>query len=120
MCKSDSGQKQNEQSADDDSPHLTRFFLVGKELLMQRRLKLNIKDKANSLSDFEIKIGNSLENEGRNNTKCGDRHSVPHGESKEISCSPPLIGRYLVIQSLSSLRLNIIEVEVFAAGLQVE
>jgi hypothetical protein len=28
-CKSDSG-----QSADDDRPHLTRFFLVGRELLM--------------------------------------------------------------------------------------
>ena len=70
--------------------------------------------------DFEIKIGNSLENEGRNNTKCGGRHSVPHAEAKEISCSPPLTGRYLVIQSFHSERLVIIEVEVFAAGLQVE
>jgi hypothetical protein len=61
-----------------------------------------------------------LENEGRNNTKCGDRHSVPHAEAKEISCSPPLPGRYLVIQSFQSERLVIIEVEVFAAGLQVE
>jgi hypothetical protein len=70
--------------------------------------------------DFEIKIGNSLENEGRHNTKCGDRHSVLLAETKEISCSPPLAGRYLVIQSFSSELLNIIEVEVFAAGLQVE
>jgi hypothetical protein len=47
-----------------------------------------------------------LENEGRNNTKCGDQHSVPRAEAKEISCSPPLTGRY--------------QVEVFAAGLQAE
>ena len=76
--------------------------------------------EGNGLLDFEIKIGNSLENEGRNNTKCGDRHSVPHAETKEISCSPPLTGRYLVIQSFSSNLLVIIEVEVFAAALQEE
>jgi hypothetical protein len=70
--------------------------------------------------DFEIKIGNSLENEGQNNSKCGDRHSVPLGKTKEISCSPLLTGRYLVIQSFHSIRLVIIEVEVFAAGLQEE
>jgi hypothetical protein len=62
-----------------------------------------------------------LEKEGRNNPKCGNRHSVPYGESKEISCSPPLTGRYLFIQSFSDSEvLVIIEVEVFAAGLQVE
>ena len=33
-CKSVSGQKQDEQSADDDRPHLTRFFRVVSELLM--------------------------------------------------------------------------------------
>ena len=30
-----------EQSADDDRPHLTKFFRVGRELLMQRTVKLN-------------------------------------------------------------------------------
>jgi hypothetical protein len=75
---------------------------------------------ANGLLDFEIKIGNSLDNEGQNNSKCGDRHSVSHAETKEISCSPPLTGRYLVIQSFQSELLVIIEVEVFAARLQVE
>ncbi|CAB4041847.1 Hypothetical predicted protein, partial [Paramuricea clavata] len=42
------------------------------------------KDHSSGLSDFEIKIGNSLENEGRNNTKCGDRHSVPRAEVKKF------------------------------------
>ncbi|CAB4002851.1 partial [Paramuricea clavata] len=71
----------------------------------------------NGLANFEIKIGNSLENEGRNNPKCGGQHSVPHAETKEISCLPPLIGRYLVVQSFHSQLLLIIEIEVFAAGL---
>jgi hypothetical protein len=71
----------------------------------------------NGLADFEIKIGNSLENEGRNNPKCGGQHSVPPAETKEISCLPPLTGRYLLIQSFHSQLLLIIEVEVLAAGL---
>ena len=33
-CRSDSGQEQKEQSGDDDRPHLTRFFRVGRELLI--------------------------------------------------------------------------------------
>ena len=41
-CKRDSGQQQKEQSADDESPHLTRFFRVGRELLIYRTVKLNI------------------------------------------------------------------------------
>ena len=86
---------------------------------MSRVVITNRKDfpENNGLADFEIKIGNSLENEGRNNPKCGDQHSVPPAETKEISCLPPLTGRYLVIQSFHSQLLNVIEVEVFAAGL---
>jgi hypothetical protein len=90
------------------------------EIPVTRVVITSRKDYFSGLSDFEIKIGNSLENEGRNNTKCGDRHSVPYAEAKEISCSPPLTGRYLVIQSFYSKELVIIEVEVFAAGFQVE
>ena len=84
---------------------------------MARVVITNRKDylEHNGLADFEIKIGNSLENEGQNNIKCGDRHSVAIAESKEISCTPPLTGRYLVIQSFHSQTLVIIEVEVFAA-----
>ena len=41
-CRSDSGEEQKEQSADDDRPHLTRFFRVGRELLISRTVKLNI------------------------------------------------------------------------------
>ncbi|XP_028398644.1 uncharacterized protein LOC114522210 [Dendronephthya gigantea] len=79
----------------------------------------NRKDWTNGLKNFEIKIGDSLENEGRNNPKCGDRHTVPHKEYKIISCSPPLSGRYVVIQGFDSSNLVIIEVEVFAAEVEV-
>ena len=79
----------------------------------------NRKDWRSGLENFEIKIGNSLENEGRNNPKCGDRHSVPHKESKIISCSPPLSGRYVVLQGFDSHPLVVMEVEIFAAEVEV-
>ena len=40
-CKSNSGQQQKEQLAD-ERPYLTRFFRVGRELLIYRTVKLNI------------------------------------------------------------------------------
>ena len=98
--------------------HFSYVFQI--EILVARVVITSRNDHSSGLSDFEIKIGNSLENEGRNNTKCGDRHSVPYAAAKEVSCSPPLTGRYLVIQSFYSKELVIIEVEVFAAGFQVE
>ena len=78
----------------------------------------NRKDKDNCLVSFELKIGNSLVNEGRDNPKCGDLHTVPHKEMKTISCSPAMRGRYVLIQRHSSL--VIIEVEVFAAEVKAE
>jgi hypothetical protein len=73
------------------------------------------------LRDFEIKIGNSLENEGRNNPKCGERQSVPFAGAKIFSCLPSLTGRYVVIQSFqNSHPLVIMEVEIFAARLEVK
>lgn len=39
------------------------------------------------LKDFEIRIGNSMENEGNDNNKCGDKYSVRFGDIKIISCN---------------------------------
>jgi hypothetical protein len=80
----------------------------------------NRKDSYNGLVDFEIKIGDSLVNEGRDNVKCGGRHAILHGETEIISCSPPLPGRYVVIQSFFVGGLVMTEVEVFAANVVVE
>ena len=78
------------------------------------------KDNYNGLLDFEIKIGDSLVNEGRDNAKCGGRLAILHRETEIISCSPPLPGRYVVIQSFSTNPLVMTEVEVFAANVVVE
>jgi hypothetical protein len=81
----------------------------------------NRKDYANGLKSFEIKVGNSLEDEGRANPNCGGRHFVPYKEFKVFTCSPPITGRYVVIQDFDpNLPLVIIEVEVFAAALEVQ
>jgi hypothetical protein len=80
----------------------------------------NRKDYLSGLKSFEIKVGNSLEDEGRANPNCGGRHSVPHKEFKVITCSPPITGRYVVIQGFDSHTLVLIEVEVFAAALEVQ
>ena len=47
------------------------------------------------LGNFEIRIGNSLVDEGMVNPKCGEQHSIGRGLTETITCSPPLSGRYL-------------------------
>ena len=71
------------------------------------------------MKDFGITIGESLVNEGRDNPKCGERHTIPHRETEIISCSPPLAGRYVLIHSYSSKPLAMTEVEVFASNLDI-
>jgi hypothetical protein len=81
----------------------------------------NRKDWLSGLKDFEIKIGDSLDNEGLGNQKCGERHAVPLQQAKVITCSPPLTGRYVVLQSYqTSHKMIIIEVEVFAAEVEIK
>lgn len=48
------------------------------------------------LKDFEVRIGDSLENKGNENKKCGDKYSVRPGEIKTISCN--LTGKYINIR----------------------
>ena len=48
------------------------------------------------LKDFEVRIGDNIENHGNENEKCGDRHSVMPQEIKTISCN--LTGRYINIK----------------------
>ena len=49
------------------------------------------------LHNFEIRIGNSLGNNGNSNPQCGGLHSLKNIESKVIPCTSPLIGRYVNI-----------------------
>ena len=66
------------------------------------------------LGNFEIKIGDSLVDEGRVNPKCGDKHSIEQGLTKVITCSPPLSGRYVLVQQLLNFPLTLCELEVYA------
>ncbi|EDO29849.1 predicted protein, partial [Nematostella vectensis] len=52
-------------------------------------------DIADNLKDFEIRIGNSRENQGASNAKCGDKHTVIPGGFKTIVCNNT--GRYIHI-----------------------
>ena len=67
------------------------------------------------LKDFEISIGDSLDDNGNINRKCGDKHSVRPGEIKTISCD--LTGQYINIQVPESGKaLSICEVIPYGMG----
>ncbi|XP_028400307.1 uncharacterized protein LOC114523545 [Dendronephthya gigantea] len=68
------------------------------------------------MRDFEIKVGDSLINNGLVNPKCGDRHSIGIGTTS-ITCTPIMHGRYLTIQSQISEDLNFCEVEVYCSDI---
>ncbi|EDO25871.1 predicted protein, partial [Nematostella vectensis] len=66
------------------------------------------------LDNFEIRIGDSLENNGTDNPSCGSSYIIPHGGSKSISCHTLLKGRYVNIWIPGSdRRLTLCEVEVY-------
>ena len=74
------------------------------------------------LHNFEIRIGNSLGNNGNSNPQCGGLHSLNNVQSKVIPCASPLIGRYIniIIPGPRKL-LTLCEVQVhgFAGGIIV-
>ncbi|CAB4024376.1 Hypothetical predicted protein, partial [Paramuricea clavata] len=58
----------------------------------------NTEDKqGNKLQNFEIHIGDSLDQNGVINPKCGNRNFIRRGETKSFYCDPPLVGQYITI-----------------------
>ncbi|XP_028401385.1 uncharacterized protein LOC114524491 isoform X2 [Dendronephthya gigantea] len=58
----------------------------------------NTEDKqGNRLENFEIHIGDSDDQNGVTNPKCGKRHFVRRGETRAFYCDPPLAGQYITI-----------------------
>ena len=53
---------------------------------------------ATILNYFLITTGDSLDNDGNSNPKCGDLHSMAAIEKKSFHCSPALRGRYVNIR----------------------
>ena len=80
--------------------------------------KLNITnrsdDKWDKLSNFEIRIGLSLDNNGNSNPLCGANHSLGKGEIKSIVCPNLMLGRYVnIIIPGDNKMLALCEVEVY-------
>ena len=66
------------------------------------------------LSNFEIRIGLSLVNNGNENPTCGGKHSLKNVIRKKIVCSPSLLGRYVNIVIPNAMKvLTLCEVEVY-------
>ncbi|KTF91633.1 hypothetical protein cypCar_00034154, partial [Cyprinus carpio] len=64
------------------------------------------------LDGAEIRIGNSLENNGNNNPICAVIASIPIGASHSYSC-PDMEGRYMNIVVPGNRYLTLCEVEVY-------
>ena len=65
------------------------------------------------LRNFNIRIGDSLQNNGNNNPSCGSGLSVNKEATKLFECRPQLRGRYLTVQSNIDEALTLCEVEAF-------
>jgi hypothetical protein len=69
-----------------------------------------------NLKNFDVRVGDSLTDNGRRNPQCGETYSdvVGEGETLSINCVPPLLGRYVTI-SIENTEgtLNFCEVEVY-------
>lgn len=69
------------------------------------------------LSDFEIRIGNSLADNGNLNPKCGGLYSLGKGETRRITCPALMNGRYVNIVIPGAQKcLTLCEVEVYASS----
>ncbi|XP_043101299.1 uncharacterized protein LOC122349353 [Puntigrus tetrazona] len=68
---------------------------------------------ADRLNKVQIRIGNSLENNGNNNPICAVTTSVPLGASYSYSC-PDMEGRYVNIVGTAKNYLTLCEVEVYS------
>ena len=70
------------------------------------------------MSNFEIRIGNSLAHNGNQNPKCVGSYSLGKGETKRISCPSQMRGRYVNIRipatGSAKQYLTLCEVEVYA------
>ena len=66
------------------------------------------------LSNFEIRIGLSLNSNGNSNPLCGGNHSLQGVVTKSIKCPNPMLGRYVNIIIPGNYKaLTLCEVEVY-------
>ncbi|XP_051526547.1 uncharacterized protein LOC127425011 isoform X2 [Myxocyprinus asiaticus] len=65
------------------------------------------------LAGAEIRVGNSLENNGKDNWICATVSNITAGETKSFSCGRLLEGRYVTVVLPREGTLSLCEVEVF-------
>ncbi|XP_072550442.1 uncharacterized protein [Salminus brasiliensis] len=65
------------------------------------------------LDGAEIRIGDSLENDGKDNPLCATVSSIPAGQTKHYECSSLLEGSYVTVVLPREGTLSLCEVEVF-------
>ncbi|XP_028985089.2 uncharacterized protein LOC114843053 [Betta splendens] len=78
----------------------------------------NSDDNPESLNGAEIRVGDSLDDDGNNNPKCGMIDSIQAGATVEVKCSDGMDGRYVnVVVRERAESLSLCEVEVFGSRL---
>lgn len=69
------------------------------------------------LRDFEVRVGNSLENEGNNNALCSSLQTVHPGQIKTVVCQNGTFGRFVNIRiPREDSTLGLCEVAVLGIG----
>lgn len=67
--------------------------------------------------DFEVRVGNSLDNEGNDNPKCSPVYTVLPQQLGGIACKNGTVGRYLNIRiNRNDAKLSLCEVAVTGIG----
>ena len=67
--------------------------------------------------DFEIRVGNSLDNEGNDNALCSPLYTLRPGHIGTIVCKNGTLGRYVNIRiDRSDSKLSLCEVAVIGVG----
>ncbi|XP_078259290.1 fucolectin-1-like [Rhinoraja longicauda] len=77
----------------------------------------NVNRRADRLNGAEIRIGDSLENNGNNNTRCAKINYIPTGKTANFYCEPAGVhGRYLnIFLPRCRVFLTLCEVQAFGA-----
>ncbi|CAB4045046.1 Hypothetical predicted protein, partial [Paramuricea clavata] len=69
------------------------------------------------LCGFEIRVGDSLENNGTMNPRCGTQQHIPSDQEGIVSCNPTVVGRYVTVVIPGEKKtLTLCEIEVYGTS----
>ena len=67
--------------------------------------------------DFEVRVGNSLDNEGNDNARCSPLYTLLPGQIGTLVCKNGTLGRYVNIRvDRDDVQLSLCEVAVIGVG----